>query len=83
MNWFQKLFSSSPVRFKERLRLPGQLMGEDIYEVYAASTEAEAKAFLATKSVTRQQHYIVVETPEGVFAKDQMGEYAPSRNWRG
>lgn len=69
--------------FKEKLVLPGAMFGEDVYEVYEGQTKAQALEFLATKTVTRQQHYIVVETPEGVFGKDRAGVYEPSRNWRG
>ena len=69
--------------FKEKLVLPRVMFGEDVYEVYEGESKNQALDFLSTKAVTRQQHYIVVETPDGVFGMDRTGIYEPSRNWRG
>lgn len=40
------------------------------YEMYQAKTAQEAKEFLATKVVAQPLYYVVVETPEGNWAKD-------------
>jgi|GEM_PF-4378420 len=45
------------------------------YETYSAPSEAVAKAFLATKSVTQPMYYVVVDTPSGSWGKDCEGIY--------
>lgn len=67
----------------ETLRLPSQVTGTDVYEVYFALTAEVAQKQLASMPVTRQQHYIIFETPEGNFGRDRLGTYTPSTNWRG
>ena len=57
--------------------------GKDEYEVYFAPTAALAKQRLGALPVTKPHYYIVIETPEGNFGRDVMGEYEPSINWRG
>ena len=62
--------NASAVSFKEKIVKNGAA-----YEVYSASSRADAQAFLATKTVTAPQYYIVVDTPEGSFGKDIQGTY--------
>ncbi|MGQ9690524.1 MAG: Ig-like domain-containing protein [Thermoproteota archaeon] len=50
----------------------GQTM---IYRIYRGPDAATAKAFLQQNPVTRQYYYIVVETPEGNYARDIYGIY--------
>lgn len=50
----------------------GQTM---IYQIYRGPDAATAKAFLQQNPVTRQYYYIVVETPEGNYARDIYGIY--------
>ncbi len=45
------------------------------YENYSAPSEAVAKEFLATKSVSQPLYYIVVDTPQGSWGKDSDGIY--------
>lgn len=45
------------------------------YEVYRATTKAEAEVFLSGKQVSKKLYYIEVETPEGTWGKDIDGMY--------
>ena len=45
------------------------------YEVYKAPNAATAQDFLRGKTVTQQQYYVVVETPEGNYGRDVNGIY--------
>jgi tetratricopeptide (TPR) repeat protein len=74
---------STGVALQERVAVPSAFPGMDFYEVYYAQDGAVAMAFLSAITVTRKQYYVVVETPEGIFGKDQMGSYVPSALWRG
>jgi hypothetical protein len=46
-----------------------------VYEVYEARNKQDALAFLETKNVTQELHYVIVETPEGNWGKDKMGVF--------
>lgn len=45
------------------------------YVIYKATSKASAIEFLKTKPVTKSLYYIVVETPEGNWARDKDGIY--------
>lgn len=49
--------------------------GVSLYEVYRGPDKAAAMDFLAGKTVSQRDYYIVVETPEGNFGKDIDGVY--------
>jgi hypothetical protein len=46
-----------------------------IYRIHKGPDAASAKAFLEQNPVTKQFHYIVVETPEGNYCRDVQGIY--------
>ena len=46
-----------------------------IYRIYKGPDMVSAQAFLKENPVTRQYHYIVVETPEGNYCRDIQGIY--------
>jgi hypothetical protein len=48
---------------------------DSTYEIYRAANAETAKAFLLTKQVGANKHYIMVETSEGVWAVDKLGLY--------
>ena len=58
------------VRFKEKYS-----KGNFTYEIYQANSRADAQAFLGDRVVTQKFYYVVVETPEGNFGRDNMGMY--------
>jgi ssDNA-binding Zn-finger/Zn-ribbon topoisomerase 1 len=75
MSIFDKIFSKSESsgggntpKFVSKDRTGG-----NTYEVYKGSDPESAKAFLATKTVTEAQYYIVVETPDGNWGLDKEG----------
>jgi hypothetical protein len=45
------------------------------YEMYHAKNAHQARDFLETKEVNKRLYYVVVETPEGNWAKDIDGMY--------
>ena len=45
------------------------------YEIYKSDTAEAARQFLEHHNVGEPQHYVVVETPEGNWAKDIQGMY--------
>jgi hypothetical protein len=45
------------------------------YEMHKANSAQEARDFLETKTVKKRLYYVVVETPEGNWAKDIDGMY--------
>ena len=58
------------VRFKEKYT-----KGNFTYEIYQANSRADAQAFLGDRVVTQKFYYVVVETPEGNFGRDNVGMY--------
>ncbi len=50
--------------------------GTMTYRIYSAPGAETAKQFLKENPVTRPLHYLVVETPEGNYGRDQDGIYA-------
>ena len=62
--------NKSSVIFKKKYK-----EGKFTYEIYQANSRADAQAFLGDKVVTEKLYYIVVETPEGNFGRDNMGMY--------
>jgi len=64
----------SKVRFlrEERKNRMGVTM---TYRIHKAPDAASAKTFLAENPVTKQYYYIVVETPQGNYARDIQGIY--------
>ena len=62
--------NKSSVRFKEKFK-----KGNFTYEIYQANSRADAQAFLGDRVVTEKLYYVVVETPEGNFGRDNMGMY--------
>ena len=79
MSLFSRLFGSpGGVKYvrtytKPRMGASGPI--ECTYEMHRAQTAQEAREFLATKTVTKRLFYVVVETPEGNWAKDIDGLY--------
>jgi hypothetical protein len=47
----------------------------NVYCVYKGPDAASAKAFLDAHPVEKPLYYIVVETPEGTYARDRLGIY--------
>ena len=45
------------------------------YEIYEGKTRADAMAFLGDRVVNQKLYYVIVETPEGNFGRDNMGIY--------
>ena len=45
------------------------------YEIWTAPSADSAKEFLNHRTITRQFHYLVVETPDGGWGKDCLGVY--------
>lgn len=90
-NWFSRLFGarSKPdlgtaadvdaVTFLRIGKRPAPLgkMGTD--EIYKAPTAASAQAFLEKRTVGEMFYTIMVETPEGKYAKDLNGVYEAKR----
>ena len=62
--------NSSSVRFKEKFK-----KGNYTYEIYQANSRADAQSFLGNRVVTQKLYYVVVETSEGNFGRDNMGMY--------
>ena len=80
MGLLSKLFggSSGGVKYvrtytEEKRGVSGNILCT--YEMYKAKTAQEAREFLDTKEVTERLYYVVVETPEGNWAKDIEGMY--------
>ena len=46
-----------------------------IYRHYSAPDKEAAKKFLDKQNITAQSYFVVVETPEGIIAKDRMGVF--------
>lgn len=63
------------VKFVRKYTQPNVLGVPCTYEIYKASDPEQAKDFLKTKKVSRQLHYVVVETPSGNWARDKDGMY--------
>lgn len=63
------------ISFKERVVKPGAFGSTCVYEVYLGPSKMDALKFLEGKAATEDNHFIVVETPEGNWAKDRMGIY--------
>jgi hypothetical protein len=66
---------SPRVQFKTKFSTPAPLGAHNTYEVYTAKSKLEALQFLEQKQVMVPLYYIVVETPEGNWGKDQNGIY--------
>jgi hypothetical protein len=80
MGFLSKLFGGSSGGVKYVKTYTEQKMGASglftcTYEMHAAKTAQEAREFLETKEVTQRLYYVVVETPEGNWAKDIDGMY--------
>lgn len=80
MTFWSRLFSGSSGGVKYVRTYTEQKMGPfgpftTTYEMYRAKTAQEAREFLDTKSVAKKLYYVVVETPEGNWAKDIDGMY--------
>jgi hypothetical protein len=58
--------------------IPGEAI-TGTYEEYAAPNKAVARAFLATKSITKDYFYIEVVTPEGNLGKDKLGLFGEAK----
>jgi len=63
------------ISFKERVAKPGAFGTTSVYEVYVGRSKMDALKFLEGKEATQDNYFIVVETPEGNWAKDRMGMY--------
>lgn len=73
-----KIEAASPesVVFVREDRKPSQLAGKTcIYRVYKGPNAASARAFLEKNPVNKELYYIIVETPEGNYARDIQGMY--------
>ncbi len=80
MGFLSKLFGSSSGGVKFVRKYNEQKQGSSgiitcTYEMYKAKTAQLAREFLETKTVNKKLYYIVVETPEGNWAKDIDGMY--------
>lgn len=54
-----------------------------VYEVFQGYDSESAKAFLATRKVTKKKYYVVVETPDGNWGADIEGLYLERlRDWQ-
>lgn len=62
--------NSVNVKFKEKVENNGST-----YEVYEAPKPEDAMMFLGGKTVIEDFYYVVVETPQGSFARDKIGMY--------
>ena len=49
--------------------------GAKTYRIHKAPCKADAVAFLSAQDISRPLYYLVVETPEGNFCKDNQGFY--------
>ncbi len=67
--------TASKVRFKTKYTKPIGATTIGTYEVYTASSKADARSFLENYKITKQHFYVEVETPEGPLGKDIMGIY--------
>lgn len=68
----------SQVIFKEKYNKPvpeGMGPGQYTYEVYEAPDKKTALAFLKSKEVSQPLYYLLVDTPQGSFGKDNGGIY--------
>lgn len=63
------------VRFRKTWSKPGQLRGTDTYEEWTAPSTQAAKEYLNTRTISKRQYYLVIETPEGNWCKDAAGVY--------
>jgi hypothetical protein len=66
------------VVFKEKYHKPvpqGMGTGQFIYEVYEAPDRTTAIKFLEGKPVDQPLYYLLVDTPQGSFGKDNAGIY--------
>lgn len=66
---------SGAVYIKEKVTKPGLFGTTSTYEVYTATNKIDALAFLESREVTQKYYSIVVETPEGNWAKDSESIY--------
>ncbi len=68
--------SPEDVVFVKEERKPTKLgSGIATYRIHKGPDEASARAFLERHPVTKEFHYLVVETPEGSFGRDIQGIY--------
>jgi hypothetical protein len=68
--------SPEDVVFVREERKPTKLgSGIATYRIHKGPDEASARAFLECHPVTKEFHYLVVETPEGSFGRDIQGIY--------
>jgi len=51
----------------------------DTFEEWTTPSTQAAKEYLNTRSISRAQYYLVVETPEGNWGKDMAGVYKEQR----
>lgn len=61
------------VTFRTKTTEEGPLGLPRVHEFFTAVTKKAALAFLGNTTVKEAFHYVVVETPEGTWAKDSMG----------
>ena len=71
--------SGEVVRFKRKHLKPGLAGGIDTFEEWTTPSTQAAKEYLNTRSISRAQYYLVVETPEGNWGKDMAGVYKEQR----
>jgi hypothetical protein len=68
--------SPEDIVFVKEERKPTKLgSGIATYRIHKGPDEASARAFLERHPVTKEFHYLVVETPEGSFGRDIQGIY--------
>lgn len=63
------------VRTDRETKNMGAVSAHFTYEIYRGPDATTAKEFLSRKSVTKQNYYIIVETPEGNYGRDIGGIY--------
>ena len=54
--------------------------GGNRYEIYRSSSRAAALEFLRQQEIKEERRYVVVETPEGNFAKDLIAIFDETRS---
>ena len=54
--------------------------GKNKYKIYSGQSKKSAMEFLQKNPVTESFYYIIIETPEGNYARDIMGIYREDQN---
>ncbi len=63
------------IKLKKYYRKPIDSNTMGAYEIYTATSKAEALKFLEGYRIDQDNFFVEVETPEGTVGKDRMGIY--------